>query len=381
MEVPVSGKVVGDLEQYYMKQAVDDLWLTEGRWGKEFAQKLSEFTGMKYVLLCNSGSSANLLAACAAGISKGNTVVTTALNFPTTVNPIIQLGGYPLFIDVTLPNMVADMDQLEQAVKSGPKAVVLAHTLGRPFDTHLVRSICDRNGITMIEDCCDALGTEGTMYGDLVTLSFYPAHHITTGEGGAVLTNNPRLAKLVQSYRDWGRDCWCPTGQDNTCGRRFEGEYDHKYTYSHIGYNLKMTDVAAACGVAQMFRLAMFIASRRNNYWLLHHELEDKRLQDYFEWPKPDDCVSPFGFPLICKPEVDRNELCRWLDAEGVRNRPVFAGNLLNQPAYKDIVYLASDLTRTDIIHKKAFWVGIWPGLERQQLEYTASKLGEYIYG
>ena len=232
MIVPVYGKVYGDAEKANAHAAIDEGWLTEGKWGAEFERKLSDFTGRRFVILCNSGSSANLLALASLELPKGSEVITTALNFPTTLNPIIQLGLVPVFVDCTLPQMVANVDQIEAAVTDKTRAIMLAHTLGVPFDVDEVLAICKRHNLKLVEDCCDALGTSGIFRGDVSTLSFYPAHQITTGEGGAVLTADPRLAKIIRSFRDWGRDCWCDTGKDNTCGRRWAGDYDHKYTYS-----------------------------------------------------------------------------------------------------------------------------------------------------
>src|SRR5512146_695673 len=272
MIVPVSGKVYGDLEKKYAHEAVEDGWLTEGRWCAEFEKRLREFTGKREVILCNSGSSANLLALAALELQEGDEVITTALNFPTTLNPIIQLGLRPVLVDVKLPEMTADPAQVEAAISSKTRAVILAHTLGVPFDDR-IRQICKEHNLYLVEDCCDALGTQGIMQGDFATLSFYPAHQITTGEGGAVLTDSPRLAKIARSFRDWGRDCWCATGHDNTCGRRFAGDYDHKYQTSRIGYNLKMTDFQGAIGCAQMERLPGVVRARQYKYLYLWQKL------------------------------------------------------------------------------------------------------------
>jgi CDP-6-deoxy-D-xylo-4-hexulose-3-dehydrase len=387
MIVPVSGKIIGDAEKANAHAAIDEGWLTEGKWGAEFERKLREFTSRRFVILCNSGSSANLLALSALELEPGSEVITTALNFPTTLNPIIQCGLVPVFVDCTLPQMVADVSQIEAAISPKTRAIMLAHTLGVPFDVEAVLDICKRHNLKLVEDCCDALGTDSAgKFGDFATYSFYPAHQITTGEGGALTTDNPGLAKIARSYRDWGRDCWCPTGHDNTCGRRYSGEYDHKYTYSRIGYNLKMTDIQAAIGCAQMDKLDAFTTLRRIHWYHIGSGLfqfggMDKYfMEPYYFWKMHKNQPSFFGFSLICNPNIDRNKLTRWLDGQGVHNRPVFAGNVLRQPAYKNIAYRTPfPLTNTDIVHDRAFWIGCWPGLSIEQLDYAVEKIKEGV--
>jgi CDP-4-dehydro-6-deoxyglucose reductase, E1 len=391
MRVPVHGAVLDDSERNNLRAIADadKLWLTAGPWCDEFARKMRTFTGKREVILCNSGSSANLLAlSCLTAIElgerrimPGDEVITTALNFPTTLNPIIQICAVPVLIDVTLPGMVADTSRLEAALSTRTKAVIFAHTLGYPFDVEEVKLFCEMHGLWMIEDCCDALGTAGIMQGDLSTLSFYPAHQITCGEGGAVLTDSPKLAKLVRSFRDWGKDCWCDCGVDNTCGKRFDGEIDHKYLFSHIGYNLKMSDLHAAVGVAQMDKLEGFVEARQKNHAILQTSLEDV-IDDYFELPWPQYYVSWFGFALICKPPIERNAITRWLEAQGIQTRVVFGGNVLRQPAYRFFNHrVIGDVPNTDIVHDRAFWVGCWPGLTVEQLDYTVAKIAEYCSG
>lgn len=386
LRVPCHGSVIDHNEDNNLLDVVSRRWYTSGHWAHEFERKLRAFTGKREVILCNSGSSANLLAlSCLTAtelgerrIMPGDEVITTALNFPTTVNPIIQIGATPVFIDVTLPEMVADTSKLQAALSARTKAVILAHTLGHPFDIEEVKLFCEMNGLWLIEDCCDALGTDGIMQGDLSTLSFYPAHQITAGEGGAVLTDSPKLAKLLRSFRDWGRDCWCEPGHDNTCGKRFDGELDHKYTFSHIGYNLKMSDLHAAIGAAQMDKLSGFVDARRAN----HRALLDRMSSiDGFIPPNSRNDVSWFGFALICTPPIDRNAITRWLEGRGIQTRIIFAGNILRQPAYKFFNHrVVGGLTNTDIIHDRAFFVGCWPGLTSEQINYVADSIAEYCH-
>lgn len=395
MKVPVSGKVITDHDKKYAHQAVDDGWLTEGRWSLRFQSLLNLFLGVRSSILTNSGSSSNLLALSALTsielgdrrILRGDEVITTAVNFPTTVNPIIQVGAVPVFVDVELPSMVGGVEAVLSMVTEKTKAVILSHTLGYPFSVSKLAKALRERKIYLIEDCCDALGSrvsDGIVgsFGDFATFSFYPAHQITSGEGGALVTSNPLLAKLATSFRDWGRACWCQTGMDNTCGKRFNGEYDHKYQYDHIGYNLKMTDIQAAILCAQIERVHEFTETRRRNHQYLVDQFVDNGLQRYFDFIRFDHHTDPawFGFPLICREGVDRNKLCRWLDNQGVGNRPVFSGNILRQPAYKDIVYRSSeDLTNSNIVHERAFWVGCWHGLTTEHLDYTIEKMKEYF--
>ena len=395
--VPVSGKVYGDQERNNLTQCANELLngIQSEHWLHEFERKFELFLGVKDAMFCNSGSSANLLAMSALTshelgdrrLNPGDEVITTALNFPTTVNPILQVGAVPVFVDVTIPEYTPNPETVISAITDKTRAIILAHTLGYPVKLHALKDYCMELGIWLIEDTCDALGSEingckrGTI-GDLATFSFYPAHQISTEEGGMIVTSNPLLAKLVRSFRDWGRDCWCEPGHDNTCGRRFDGEYDHKYTYSHIGYNLKGTNMQAALGCAQMERLEGFLTLRRHNYYHLGTQLfQYRKLQDYFVEP-PMKPPFTFGFPLLCKPPVRRNHLCRFLDSWGVGNRPIFGGNMLLQPAYKNIQYrLHDNLFNTDNIHDNAFWIGCWPGLSIEKLDYAASKIAEYCEG
>jgi CDP-6-deoxy-D-xylo-4-hexulose-3-dehydrase len=406
MIVPVSGKLYGDQERDNLIQCANELLngVQSEHWTIEFERKFEQYLGVKDAMFCNSGSSANLLAMSALTapelgdrrLKPGDEVITTALNFPTTVNPILQVGAVPVFVDVMIPEYVANHQVVMDAITTKTRAIILAHTLGYPVKLHELYQLCQEWGIWLIEDCCDALGSEingckrGTI-GDLATFSFYPAHQISTEEGGMVVTSNPLLAKLVRSFRDWGRDCWCEPGHDNTCFKRFDGPYDHKYTYSHIGYNLKGTNMAAAIGCAQMDRLQIFINLRKLNYLHLWNQLftfsriEDynkfNTMNNYFTSP-PWYATSPFGFPLLCKPPVRRNHLCRFLDSWGVHNRPIFGGNLLRQPAYEGINYrIHGELTNTNNIHDTAFWIGCWPGLSIEQLDYAANKIAEYCEG
>jgi len=391
MNVPVHGRIWGEQEHANLHEVVDSDWYTAGKWCAAFERKLEEYLGVRDVILCNSGSSANLLAITALDLQPGDEVITTAVNFPTTVNPIIQVGAIPVFIDVKLPQMTADVTQLEAALSPRTRAVILAHTLGYPFDVAEVVSFCDTHGLALIEDWCDALGSRynGQLvgkFGKASTFSFYPAHQISTGEGGAVATNDPGLAKAIRSSRDWGRDCWCEPGRDNTCGRRFAGDYDHKYTYSRIGYHLAATEFVGALGVAQMERLPGFVSQRMFHHSWLSVSADALDLDDHFDYisglDDPKDVVSWFGFALICREHVNRNELCRWLDSQGVGNRPVFGGNLLRQPAYHNsTVRVIGDLPNSNIVHDRAFWIGCWQGLNDDQLEYAIEKIAEYVGG
>lgn len=400
--IPPSGKLLGEEELQNMVSASLDGWLTTGRFNAEFEKKLAAFLGVKYCLSVNSGSSANLVAFSTLtslklgdrAIKKGDEVIGVAAGFPTTVNPIIQFGAIPVFVDVDIKTHNVNADLIEAAITPKTKAIMLAHALGNPFNLGKVVELCKKYNLWLIEDTCDALGAEyngrkcGT-FGDIGTLSFYPAHHMTMGEGGAVFMNNPELKVIAESFRDWGRDCYCPPGCDNTCGCRFEQKhgdlpfgYDHKYVYSHSGYNLKITDMQAACGLAQLEKLDFFIQRRRENYTYLRSRLET--LTDFLELPEPTPNSNPswFGFPLTLKPEagVTRVELTRFLDDNKIGSRLLFAGNLLKQPYFKDVAYrVVGDLTNTDITMNYTFWLGVQPALTFEHLDFVADKLEEFF--
>jgi len=391
--IPVSGKVFDSTEIELLVEASLDGWLTTGRFAAQFEREFAAFMGVRCSLLVNSGSSANLatlscLTSPSLGdrrLTPGDEVITVAAGFPTTVNPIIQNGLIPVFVDVQVPTYNIDITQLEAAVSGRTKAVVLAHTLGNPFDLDAVMQFATKHNLWVIEDCCDAVGSTykgrgvGT-FGHLATTSFYPAHHITMGEGGCVLTQSPALKKLVESFRDWGRDCWCDPGKSNTCGCRFEWKlgdlptgYDHKYIYSHIGYNLKATDMQAAVGVAQLKKLPGFIAARRANFAKLHAALSD--LQDIFILPEATAGSEPswFGFPLALRPgaPTTRNQVVSFLESRNISTRLLFGGNLLRQPAYRDIQRrVIGDLKNTDFVMNNVFWIGLYPGITQPMIDY-----------
>lgn len=400
--VPVSGKVTSPADLRHLVDASLDMWLTAGRYADLFEEKFAAAAGLRSALLVNSGSSANLLAVSALfspslkdrRIVPGDEIITVATGFPTTVNPIIQNGAVPVFIDVDLPTYNADVSQLEAALSPRTRAVIFAHTLGNPFDLATVRAFCDRHDLWLVEDCCDALGATyggakvGT-FGDIATFSFYPAHHITMGEGGAVATNRPGLRKILESLRDWGRDCWCPPGKDNTCRKRFGwkmGElpdgYDHKYIYGHIGYNLKATDMQAALGVSQLDRLDEFVAARKRNFGLLREGLAP--LQDRLILPRATVNSDPswFGFPVAIRPEsgIDRTVLTEALSRRRIATRLLFGGNLLRQPAYRHIQHRAvGSLERSDFVMNQVFWLGVYPGLEEPHLDYVIETVADLI--
>ena len=400
--VPPSGKVIGAGELKNMTEAVLDGWLTTGRFNQAFEKRLARYLGRRGVLTTNSGSSANLLAFSALtsprlgdrAIRKGDEVIGVAAGFPTTVNPILQFGAVPVFVDIELGTYNIDPALIEAAIGPRTKAIMLAHTLGNPFNLKVVRELCDRYGLWLIEDCCDALGAtyEGRQvggFGDLGTLSFYPAHHITMGEGGAVFTDSPLLKRIVESFRDWGRDCYCAPGEDNTCGKRFcwqlgdlpEG-YDHKYTYSHLGYNLKITDMQAACALAQMDRLDDFIAARKRNFAWLSERLAGCAEQLILPHATSGSEPSWFGFPLTLRDGcgIERVGLLRHLDEQRVGTRLLFAGNLTRQPYMQGQQYRVSgELTVTDKVMRDTFWIGLWPGLTEDHLEHAARSLETYV--
>jgi len=400
--IPPSGKVVGAPEMAAMVEASLDAWLTTGRFNEEFEKKLAKFIGVQHLITVNSGSSANLVAFSALtspklgerAIRPGDEVIGVAAGFPTTVNPIIQFGAVPVFVDVELGTYNIDPDLVEAAIGPKTKAIMLAHTLGNPYNLEKIVALCKKHKLWLIEDCCDALGStyDGKMvgtFGDIGTLSFYPAHHITMGEGGAVFTNNYELKMIAESFRDWGRDCYCAPGKDNTCGKRFcqrlgtlpEG-YDHKYTYSHLGYNLKITDMQAACGLAQLDRAPGFIQARKDNFDYLKQRLQS--CAEFLVLPEatPNSEPSWFGFPLTLKPEANaaRVDLLTYLDQHKIGTRLLFAGNLTRQPYMVDRNYrVAGSLQNTDRVMHDTFWIGVYPGLTREMLDFAAGKIEEFF--
>ena len=400
--VPPSGKVVGAEELKNMVESSLDGWLTTGRFNAEFEKKLAAFIGIKHLITVNSGSSANLVAFSTLtspklgerAIQKGDEVIGVAAGFPTTVNPILQFGAVPVFVDVDQLTHNIDATKIEAAIGPKTKAIMLAHSLGNPFNLDVVTALCKKYKLWLVEDCCDALGTtyRGQMvgtFGDISTLSFYPAHHITMGEGGAVFTNNDELKTIAESFRDWGRDCFCAPGKDNTCGQRFcqklgklpEG-YDHKYTYSHLGYNLKITDMQAACGLAQLDKAPTFIQARKDNFTFLKARLKD--CEEFLHLPEPTEHSDPswFGFPITLKDNcpVTRLDLLTYLDQNKVGTRLLFAGNLTCQPYMIGANYrISGDLTNTDIVMNNTFWIGVQPALTREMLEFAAAKIESYL--
>ncbi|HTK53828.1 MAG TPA: lipopolysaccharide biosynthesis protein RfbH [Gemmatimonadaceae bacterium] len=396
--VPVSGRVFDATELQHLIDASLDFWLTTGRFASQFEREFARTVGVRHAILCNSGSSANLLATSALTswklgdrqLQPGDEIITVAAGFPTTVNPAIQHGLVPVFLDVDLGTYDIDVTRLEEAISPRTRAIILAHTLGNPFNVDAVMALAKRHGLWVVEDSCDALGSTyrgkhaGT-FGDLATVSFYPAHHITMGEGGCVLTNAPKMKTILESFRDWGRDCWCEPGKENTCGKRFDwqlGElphgYDHKYIYSHIGYNLKATDMQAAVGVAQLKKLPQFIERRRHNWQRLYEGLSE--LSHVFVMPRATEHSDPswFGFALTVRPDAPftRRELVRWLDARRIATRQLFAGNLLRQPAYRDLPHrVVGDLTNTDIVMQGTFWLGVYPGISDVMVDYVVDSL------
>jgi len=400
--VPVSGKVIDGADVSAVVDSALDSWFTTGRFAETFERNLARFVGVRSASLVNSGSSANLLALSALTSPKlgdrqlkpGDEVITVAAGFPTTVNPIFQNRLVPVFVDVTVPQYEIDVRQLEEARSDRTRAVFIAHTLGNVFDLDAVTAFTRKHDLWLIEDCCDALGSTykgqkaGTL-GDIATLSFYPAHHITTGEGGAVLTDKPALQTLIESFRDWGRDCWCEPGKDNTCGKRFEWQlgslpcgYDHKYTYSHIGYNLKATDMQAALGASQLTKLPEFIARRKANFQHLKNAL--KGLDDCLILPEatPHSDPSWFGFPIAVRENAPfrREDLIRALEASKIGTRLLFGGNLLRQPAYQDCQYrVVGNLRNTDFVMNNVFWVGVYPGLTQPMLDYVAATITAFV--
>jgi CDP-6-deoxy-D-xylo-4-hexulose-3-dehydrase len=400
--VPVSGKVIGAQELQLLVEASLDGWLTAGRFNEKFETRMAKYLGVKHVLTTNSGSSANLLAFSALtsplleerAIRPGDEVITVAAGFPTTVNPILQNGAVPVFVDVNIPTYNALPEQILLAITEKTRAIMLAHTLGNPYDVAEIVKIAKKHGLWLVEDCCDALGSRfgdrfvGT-YGDIGTISFYPAHHITMGEGGAVFTNNGTLKRALESIRDWGRDCFCDPGRDNTCGKRFGWKlgslpagYDHKYIYSHVGYNLKITDMQAALGLAQMDRLPGFIEARKRNFTFLRERLRD--IEEMLILPEATPGSDPawFGFPVTLRTNsrVARVELLKYLDQHKIGTRLLFAGNITRQPYFERQIYrVAGQLTNTDRVMNDTFWLGVYPGLDESMLDYVAIHLERFF--
>jgi CDP-6-deoxy-D-xylo-4-hexulose-3-dehydrase len=400
--IPVTGKVIDVDDILHGVDATLDAWLTAGRYSKKLELELARYFGSRFSFLVNSGSSANLLAFYALtspklldrAIKPGDEIITVAAGFPTTINPMIQFGCIPVFVDIHIPTYNIIASDIEKAISPKTKAIMIAHALGNPFDLKVVMEIAKKYNLWVIEDDCDSLGAtyEGKKtgtFGDLATLSFYPAHHITMGEGGAVLVNNASLKKITESFRDWGRDCWCPPGKDNTCGERFcqkLGElpngYDHKYTYSHIGFNLKVTDSQAAIGLSQLNKADLFIERRRQNHKLLYNKM--KALEEYFILPEttPNSDPSWFGFMLTLRPNLKftRNELVSKLEDNKIGTRLFFGGNLLKQPAYYNLKHRKIDnLDNTDTVMENSFWLGVWPGLNEEHYDYILENINRLI--
>ncbi len=401
-EVPVSGKVIGSLELQNITEAALDGQLTAGRFNQQFENKLSNFLGIKFLLTVNSGSSANLIAFSTLtspklkerAIQKGDEIISVAAGFPTTVNPIVQFGAVPVFIDVKIPTYNIDENLIENAITKKTKAIMLAHTLGNPFNVKKIKDICNKYNLWLIEDSCDALGSKfnneniGT-FGDLSTLSFYPAHHITMGEGGAVFTNSKKLERIAESFRDWGRDCYCDPGKDNTCNKRFFWQlgdlpfgYDHKYTYSHLGYNMKITDMQAACGLAQLESLDKFINVRKENFKFLYNGL--KNIEEFLILPEAEENSDPswFGFPISLRPNnrFNRNDLVKYLNNNKVGTRLLFGGNLIKQPYMKNVNFkVYGELKNTNFVMENTFWIGLYPGLSKEHLDYSTNIIKKFF--
>ena len=399
--VPVAGRVFDEREVVALVDSSLDFWLTTGRYAHTFERRFGrEIFGVRHTILVNSGSSANLVAASALTsptlgekrIKPGDEFITVATGFPTTINPLIQHGAVPVFLDVDIPTYNIDVTHLEDALTPKTKAVMLAHTLGNTFDLDTIKAFCDEHDLWLVEDCCDALGSTYNgqhvgSFGDFATVSFFPAHHITMGEGGAVMCNSGRMKVLAESFRDWGRDCWCEPGKEDTCGKRFDQQfgslpegYDHKYTYSHIGYNLKITDMQAAVGVAQLDKLDDFVQARKDNFARIKAGLGD--LDELFILPEATEKSDPswFGFPIAVRPDapISRNEIVRVLNERKVHTRLLFAGNLLRQPAYKDIEHrIVGDLKNSDFVMENVFWLGVYPALGDPHIEYMLDTVHE----
>jgi len=408
-KIPYAARIYDYKEMTNLVDSALEFWLTSGRYTNEFEKNLAKYLNVKYCSLVNSGSSANLIAFMALtspllkerAIKRGDEVITVACGFPTTVNPIMQYGAVPVFVDVTIPQYNIDVNMLEQALSDKTKAIMIAHTLGNPFDLQKVKDFCDKHNLWLIEDNCDALGSKyiingeekftGTI-GDIGTSSFYPPHHMTMGEGGAVYTNNTLLNKIIKSFRDWGRECSCPSGVDNLCGHRFEGKfgelpvgYDHKYVYSHFGYNLKATDMQAAIGVAQLEKFPDFVERRKYNFNRLREGLKD--LQDKIILPEPCENSDPswFGFTITCKDGIDRNEVVKYLEKKGIQTRNLFSGNYIKHPCFNEIrndgtsYRIVGELKNTNKIMENTFWIGVYPGMTDKKLDYMIKCIKEVI--
>ena len=407
--IPYASRVYDKKEMVNLVDSSLEFWLTAGRYTEEFEKKFAEYLGIRFCSLVNSGSSANLVAFMTLtspllkerAILRGDEVITVAAGFPTTVAPMIQYGAVPVFVDVTIPQYNIDVNRLEEALSPKTKAVMIAHTLGNPFDLKVVKAFCDRHGLWLVEDNCDALGSEYTIdgekkltgtIGDIGTSSFYPPHHMTMGEGGAVYTDNALLHKIIRSFRDWGRDCVCPSGRDNLCGHRFDGQYgelpagyDHKYVYSHFGYNLKATDMQAAVGCAQLEKFPSFVERRRHNFARLKEGL--KCVSDKLILPEAAENANPswFGFLITCKEGVDRNAVVRYIEGKGVQTRMLFAGNLIKHPCFDDMrrsgegYRVVGSLENTDRIMRDTFWVGVYPGMTDEMIDYMAERITEAV--
>ena len=404
--IPYASRVFDENELINLVDASLDFWLTGSDYTFKFEEALSNYLNVKYVSFVNSGSSANLLAlACLMSdqlkerkVNRNDEVITIACGFPTTIAPIIQLGLIPVFLDITIPQYNIDVTQLEKAISKKTKVVFLAHTLGNPFDIKSVKDFCDKHNLWLIEDNCDSLGSRYDnkltgSFSDISTSSFYPAHHITTGEGGAVYTNNPLLHKIIRSLRDWGRDCICPSGKDNCCQKRFDGDYgllphgyDHKYVYSHFGYNLKATDLQAAVGLAQIEKIDYFTNKRIDNFNYLNKKILENKLNEYFILPVATENCNPswFGYLLTCKDNVDSLKICNYLDINNIQTRKLFAGNIIRQPCFDEIrnsnnYRIVGKLDNTDYVMKNSFWLGVSPSINQEMLDYIVEKLIEAV--
>lgn len=406
--ISYASRVFDEKEMCALTDATLDFWLTTGRFAEEFEREFAKWIGVRFAHLVNSGSSANLLAFMALTapelgdrqIKRGDEVITVACGFPTTVAPILQYGAVPVFVDVTIPQYNIDVSMLEAALSEKTKAVMIAHTLGNPFDLKTVKAFCEKHGLWLVEDNCDALGSKYTIdgetrftgtWGDIGTSSFYPPHHMTMGEGGAVYTNNPLLHRLILSYRDWGRDCICPSGHDNFCGHRYDGQYgqlpkgyDHKYVYSHLGYNLKVTDMQAAVGCEQLKKFPSFIERRKHNWAYLRNALEP--MQDKLILPEPAENSDPswFGFLITLRGDLDREQVVRYIEGHNVQTRMLFSGNLIKHPCFDtirgtDAYRVVGDLTATDTIMAKSFWVGVYPGMTDAMINFMGKCIGDAV--